>query len=84
MKPYISLGKFFTFQVYILGGTLLDSVDDNNNFVEVMDTRNGTIVKSSDHFYPVAKGGLGYACLIALPEDNAFVVIGGEINGAAR
>jgi hypothetical protein len=66
--------------VYILGGTRIDNLDNSNNYVEVLDTRNGSIANASDNFYPIANGGLRFTCLIALPEDDAFVVTGGEIN----
>ncbi len=66
--------------MYILGGTRIDNLDNSNNYVEVLDTRNGSIANASDNFYPAANGGLRVPCLIALPEDDAFVVTGGEIN----
>jgi hypothetical protein len=66
-------------KVYIIGGNKIDASDNTNNFVEALDTMSGMIVNASNQFLPLANGGLSYACLIALPEDDAFVVTGGEI-----
>ncbi len=71
--------KLFCFQVYIVGGVKSDPIDDNNNFVEVLDTNTGEIQNTSTQMFPNANGGLSFACVISLPEDNAFVITGGEI-----
>jgi hypothetical protein len=55
-------------------------LDNSNNYVEALDTRNGSIANASDNFYPVANGGLCFHCLIALPEDDAFVVTGVKVS----
>ena len=57
----------------------MDPIDSYNNFVEVLDTNTGAIQNASNQMFPHATGGLSYSCLISLPEDNAFVITGGEI-----
>ena len=71
-------GEFLN-QVYITGGIKIDALDDNNNFVEALDTKTGLVTTVSNQLLPSASGGLNLACLIPLPEDNSFVVTGGEI-----
>ena len=69
----------FQFEVYVIGGNYIDISDSNNNFVEVVDTNTGAISQVSHSLYPLASDGLSFACLIALPEENAFVITGGEV-----
>ena len=70
--------KFFH-QVYITGGTKIDVLDNYNNYVEALDTRTGLVANVSNQLLPSGSGGLTFACLIALPEDNSFAVTGGQI-----
>ena len=74
----------FIQQVYVTGGVKVDALDANNNYVESVDTRTGLVASVSNRLLPAANGGLAFACLIALPEDNSFVVTGGEIFSFAK
>ena len=66
-------------QVYIIGGSLKSSTDPRqNNYVEVLDIRSGTISNATSGLYPPMAGGLSFSCLIPLPESNSFVMTGGE------
>ncbi len=65
--------------MYITGGSKVDPIDSNNNFVEVLDTNTGAIQNASNQLFPPANGGLVVACLISLPELDAFVTTGGRI-----
>ena len=62
-----------------MGGAKIDPIDYTNNFVEVMDTITGTITKVSDQLLPTSSVGLAGTCLIGLPEEDAFVVTGGQV-----
>ena len=73
---FLLLKDSFVRQIYITGGAKIDALDNNNNYVEALDTRTGLV---SSQLLPAANGGLAHTCVIALPEDNSFVVTGGEI-----
>jgi hypothetical protein len=74
----VNLPGPFIQQVYIIGGMIIDSSDGNNNFVEVLNISDGSVSKISNNLYPFSNGGLYFACLVALPEDNSFIITGGE------
>ena len=76
---FLLLKDSFVCQIYITGGAKIDALDNNNNYVEALDTRTGLVANVSSQLLPAANGGLAHTCVIALPEDNSFVVTGGEI-----
>ena len=65
-------------KVYIIGGEIFQTEDEFNNYVEVLDTNNGSVSKVSSTLYPYSNGGLYFACLVALPDENNFIITGGE------
>lgn len=71
--------KYQYFLVYVIGGNIIDYSDSRNNFVEVIDTKSGEVSQNSNVLFPSANGGLSFACLVALPEEDAFVITGGEV-----
>ena len=76
---FLLLKDSFVRQIYITGGAKIDALDNNNNYVEALDTRTGLVANFSNQLLPSGSGGLTFACLIALPEDNSFAVTGGQI-----
>ena len=65
-------------KAFIIGGEIYGPADENNNFVEVLDIKNGSVSTVSNKLYPFSNGGLYFACLAALPEENSFIITGGE------
>ena len=49
-----------------------------SNYVEILDIPSGSITNATAGLYPFLDFGFTAACLIPLPENDAFVITGGE------